>query len=152
MTTRKDVKSQILTAFALASTSLTAGGSGDATAVTGATIDLTALTRRASSVSFEIPCRAVLAAGKKLTVQAKIQYSSDGTNWNDLAAYATVLTLLDSGSGSTMTGVARIGCDLLQDGYNYVRVLATPDLDASSTDTAVMGAGTAVFYSAEQIP
>ena len=111
--TVRDVKSSLLAVFAMASTSLTAGGSGDATEVVGSTINLQTLAKRPSSVVFDIPCRAVLAAGKKLTVVGRIQESVDGSTWTNASGTdATLLTLLDSGSGSTMTGVARIGIDL----------------------------------------
>ena len=144
--TVRDVKSSLLAVFAMASTSLTAGGSGDATEVVGSTINLQTLAKRPSSVVFDIPCRAVLAAGKKLTVVGRIQESVDGSTWTNASGTdATLLTLLDSGSGSTMTGVARIGIDLQRKNCNYVRVRATPDLDAANTDTAVMGAGVANF-------
>ena len=152
MSAVKDIKSQLLAVFALASTSLTAGGSGDNTEVVGSTINLGTLAKRPTSVVFDIPCRAVLAAGKKLTVVGRIQESVDGSTWTNVANDATLLTLLDSGSGSTLTGVARIGLDLQRINCNYVRVRATPDLDAANTDTAVMGAGVANFSGLDSDP
>ncbi len=144
--TARDIKSALLAIFALQSTSVTAGGSGDATEIVGSTINLQTLAKRPASVVFDIPVRAVLAAGKKITVVGRIQESIDGTTWTNATGNdATLLTLLDSGSGSTMTGIARIGLDVIRKNCNYVRVRCTPDMDAANTDTAVVGAGTANF-------
>lgn len=148
----RDLKAATIAVFALTSTSITAGGGGDATAINGATIALGTLGKRASSVMFCIPCRAVLAAGKKLTVQGKIQESADGSTWTDVASNATILTLLDSGSGSTMTGMAVMGLDVVRENTTHIRIVVTPDLDASGTDTAVIGTGTAVFGGLDVVP
>lgn len=136
----RDIKAETLKVFALTSTSLTAGGGGDNTEITGATIDRQSYTK-AESAEFILPCRAVLAAGKKLTVTGLVEDSANGSSWATYLASATLLTLLDSGSGSTLTGVARMGIDL-NGARRYIRCKATPDLDASGTDTAVVGAGT----------
>lgn len=148
----KNLRRFFTTVFALTSTNATAGGSGDNTLITGATINLASQTRRVASVDFEIPCRAVLAATATLTVIGQIETSPDGTTWTALATNVTLLTLTGGAGGSTETGVARIGCDVLQNNYAYVRVKVTPDLSAANTDTAVIGAGVAVLASSDQQP
>jgi hypothetical protein len=152
MSHAKDVKSSLLAVFAMASTALTAGGSGDATEVIGSTIDIAALAKRPTSVVFDIPCRAVLGATQTLVVVGRIQESIDGTTWTNVAADATLLTLTGGSGGTTETGVARIGVDLIRANCNYVRVRATPDLNRANTDTAVMGAGVAEFGGLESDP
>ncbi len=141
----KDIRSKLLAVFALASTNVTAGGSGDATEIVGATINLQTLQTRPGSVVFDVPCRAVLGATQTLVVQGKIQESADGTTWVDVAANTTLLTLTGGSGGTTETGVARIGLDLQRANCNYIRLRVTPDLNRANTDTAVIGAGVAEF-------
>ncbi len=152
MSNFKNLRKLYMAVFALTSTSVTAGGTGDATEITGATINLANLSRRASSVEFEIPVRAVLAATKKIDVVGKIEVSADGSTWTALANNVNLLTLTGATGGSTETGIARIGCDLIQNGVNYVRVKVTPDCDAANTDTAVVGGGVAILASNDQQP
>ena len=138
-------------AFALTPTSATAGGSGDNTAANGKSIDVTGFEAgRVESVAFLIGATATLAATKTLTVTAKIQTSDDGSTWTDAKAAATVLALTGATGGSTETGVGKIGVSLEYCG-KYVRVVATPDLSASGTDTASIF-GTAIFGGAYKKP
>jgi len=139
----KNLRKYFNSVFALTSTAVTAGGSGDATEITGATITLATQSRRVASVEFEIPVRAVLAATATITIVGKIETSPDNSTWTALAGGA---------GGSTETGVARIGCDLLQNNYQYVRVKVTPDMSAANTDTAVVGAGVVILASSDQQP
>ena len=138
----KDIKGATLSKFCLAGT-LTAAGTGDATLITGDSINIGALAARPASVVFEIAGRAVLAATKTLVIAALVEGSVDGSTWTTLIASSTVLTLT-SASGSTEVGVGRIGVDLIQADLNYIRLKATPDLNASGTDTAIVAA-VAVF-------
>lgn len=129
--------------YAFDNISATAGGSGDATAVNGRSLDVTTLAAgKAESVAFLIAVKATLAATKTLTVAAKIQKSSDGTNWTDVAT-ATVLTLTGATGGSTEYGTGKIGVSL-EYCAQYVRVVVTPDLSNTATDTAQLS-GVAVF-------
>jgi hypothetical protein len=148
----KNLRSFTMEVFALVSTAVTAGGSGDATEIVGPAIVLSNLSRRASSVEFAIPVRAVLGATQTCVVVGKIETSPDGSTWTELAANATLLTLTGGSGGTTETGVARIGCDLIQSDFQQVRVKVTPDLNRANTDTAVVGAGVAVFASSDQQP
>jgi hypothetical protein len=148
----KDVRSSLLAVFAMASTSLTAGGSGDNTEVVGSSINIATLPKRPHSVVFDIPCRAVLGATQTLIVAGKIEQSVDGSTWTDVTASATLLTLTGGSGGTTEVGVARVGCDLIRVNCNFIRVRATPDLNRANTDTAVMGAGVAEFGGLEEEP
>lgn len=148
----KNLRSFFSAVFALASTAVTAGGSGDATEIVGATIDLAAQPRRVSSVEFEIPVRAVLGATQTCIVQGKIETSPDNSTWTAIASNVTLLTLTGGSGGTTEVGVARIGCDLIQSDYQYVRVKVTPDLNRANTDTAVVGGGVAILASSDQQP
>lgn len=139
----KDLKGRTISRAA-AGGRLVAGGTGDNTEITGATINLMTLDARPTSVVFEVFGRSVLAAAATLVIAAEIEYSADGSNWSDLVASATVLTLTGGGGGSTELGVGRIGVDLIQANVNYIRIKMTPNLSAANTDTAEVSA-VAVF-------
>lgn len=145
----RDLAGEIKTHYAAAATSATAGGAGDATAVNGTGIDTTALGTKYESVAFALAATATLAATKTLTLTAKIQDSSDNSTFADLVSVATVLTLTGATGGSTETGSAVVGVGLDQ-ARQYVRVVFTPDLSASSTDTAEIVA-VALFGRAAQV-
>ena len=134
----KDLKAETLVAHALAFTSATAAGTGDATEVNGVTLDTNALSSRANSVLFIVDAVAALTADKTLIVTANLQDSADGTNWTDITTPAAILTLTASGSG-----VGTLGYDL-STARRYVRIQATPDLSHTGTDTATIS-GVAVF-------
>ena len=146
----RDIKAETYPKYALPYTAVTAGAGGDGAEITGATINLL-LVPKAESVVFEIPCKAVLAATKTLVVAGKIQDSANGSSWADLVASATLLSLLGGGGGTTEYGVARVGVDLNR-ARQYVRVMATPDLSATGTDTAEIGAGTAELGGLQERP
>lgn len=137
--------------YALASTSATAGGSGDATEVNGATINTAALTARPNGVVFFVPVTATLAQAETITLTANLQDSADGSTWADITTPAVLLTLTGGSGGSTETGCVKLGFDVSR-ARQYLRVQATPNLSAANTDTAVMGAGTAVFTGLDTAP
>lgn len=139
----KDLKGRTISAAA-AGGRLVAGGTGDNTEITGATINLASLAARPASVVFEVFGRGVLAAAATLVIAAELEYSADGSTWADLVASATVLTLTGGGGGSTELGVGRIGVDLVKENVNYIRIKMTPNLSAANTDTAEVSA-VAVF-------
>lgn len=147
-----DIGARLLAKYASASTSVTAGGSGDAALITGASIDLTTLASRPNSVSFMAAVTATLTEAATLTVTGSIEVSADGTNFYALVATKTILTLTGGTGGSTETGVAKIDAyDLARNvptvgtPIRYVRVKLTPDASATKTDTAVVGAAVGVF-------
>jgi hypothetical protein len=142
----KDLKGQTLAFFAgVASAAITAAATGDNTQIVGDTIDLTALDARPSSVVFDIPVRATLAEDKTCIVTGLIEKSADGATWATLLASTTLLTLTGDTGGSTEKGVARLGADLIESDCNYIRFKATPDLNASGTDTMTIGGVVATF-------
>ena len=145
----RDLKAHTAAVFASTSTAVTAAGSGDATEITGASIDRL-LYEKAESVVFCVPVRAVLAAAKAITINGLIEDSADGSSWATFLATALLLTLTDSGSGSTLTGVARVGSQI-NTARRYIRLKCTPDMTATATDTAVVGAGVAIFGGLNQL-
>jgi len=146
----RDIKSEIRSVFALTSTSVTAGGSGDNTEVDGASLNKATIGFKAESVVFEVRVRAPLGAPETCIVTANLQDSANGSSWADITTPAVVLTLTGPGGGGTVTGVARLGYDLNK-ARQYIRIQATPDCSRANTDTAVMGAGVAIFGGLQQI-
>jgi hypothetical protein len=134
-----DTAATIHVVNALNATAATAGGDGDETAANGATIDLAGLGSRFNGAAFAVRANATLAESETLTLAAKIEDSADGSNWADLVASASVLTLTGGAGGSTEAGIGVVGVDL-RSADRYIRVVATPDLSASGTDTASVDA------------
>lgn len=151
----KDVASLLEPALASAFTSVTAGGTGDNTAVTGTTLDRFALGGGSLplTVEFVLAWTATLAANKSLTFKnLKVEQSSDGSNW-DSTAYATFTdpgAVATSAGGGTVTGVTKVGLDI-KGAKRYIRFDWTPDLTASGTDTATVVA-MAVLAGFDRLP
>lgn len=146
----RDVNNLTRGVYALASTALTAAGSGDATTVNGSAIDT--MEYKAESISFEIPCAAVLSEDKTLTVKLTVEHSSTpNSGFAAIVAEATALTLTGEAGGSSEVGVARaaVATNLC---LRYVRVTALPDLSHTGTDTATMGAGVAILGGLQEVP
>lgn len=124
--------------YAAAGVDVTAGGTGDNTEVDGAWIDR----RGFNSLKVVIPYTATLAATKTLSIAANLQdaSASDGTGAADYGtALAATVQATGATGGSTETGVVELdydvsGCD------RYVRIQFTPNLSATGTDVAEMGA------------
>lgn len=107
----RDFASEFEAKCALDSTNATAGGSGDATAANGVTLDQQGLATRYQSMAFVINAKAALTATKGITVAAKVQDSDNGSDWEDLVASTTVIDL-ESEAGGTVRGTGKVGVDL----------------------------------------
>lgn len=142
----KDIQAETLSRFARAATVvITAAGAGDATELVGTSLDVRLLPHRPSSVVFEIPVTATLGAAQTCIVTGLIEKSVNGSDWLVMRATATLLTLTGGSGGTTETGVARVGADLIESNANFIRFKATPDLNRAGTDTMQVGAAVAVF-------
>lgn len=131
----RDYGSELTPLYAGDVVAATAGGSGDATAAPGDSIDLTTLADRFEWIGFAISTKAVLAATRTLSLAAKIETSADNSTWQDIVSSSVVITSTGAGGGSTEKGAAIVGASL-EYALRYVRVNVTPDLSASGTDTA----------------
>lgn len=153
----KDLLSITFARIASAITSLTAGGAGDNTAVTGLALDLQTLGRPQSLV-LEWTFQAVLAAAATLQIKTLvIEDSADNSAWAtyvppkpDAALAAPGVVATGPGGGGTVRGVSRIGVNLTA-ARRYVRFTWTPDLSAANTDTAIVVA-TATFAGTDRVP
>lgn len=114
-----------------------AAGSGDATSVTGTTIDREGFSTGSISKSaeFGVLFSATLASGATLSLGYAIQDSADSSSWSDIqtATYAVVAT--GPSGGGVVSGCFDIAADL-SNARRYVRINYNPDLSAAGTDTA----------------
>lgn len=126
--------------------SATAGGSGNATTVTGYTIDRMKI--GASGSTGSMPLSALVAvlfgttlqSGKTLSVSFDVQDSPDGTNFSDYQTAASAVVATGPSGGGAVTGQAELQVSLTS-ARRYVRLLFVPTLSATGTDTAtVIGA------------
>jgi hypothetical protein len=125
--------------------SITAGGTGDNTALTGASIDR----RGYGSANFVIAYKTTLAASETLSFAAEYQESSDGSNW-DTATALQAATVAKTGAVTAGHGVVEFDVNL-EGKKRYIRFNFTPNLSASGTDTAVVY-GTAILGGADVLP
>jgi len=152
MTTQiRNIGALISVARAAANTAVTAGGSGDNTAVTGAIIDRMAIGNPQSAV-LGIPYTATLAEGETLSIGYTVQEGNED-NLSDAATLQTadaVVVATGPTDGGTVTGVFEVDVSMAGAGQ-YVRANFTPDLSASGTDTAALSA-VLVFGGADRLP
>ena len=147
----KNIGDKIKVVRAGANTAVTAGGAGDAAAVTGVIIDRAALGWPQSGV-VAIPFTATLGATETLSVAATVQHG-DNDGLSDAGTFATrangVVATGPSGGG-TVTGTVELDVNF-SGAKRYVRVNYTPDLSRANTDTAALSAVVA-FGGAIRVP
>lgn len=121
---------------------LTAAGSGDATTVTGVTIDRLAFGgSMPGSAELAVLFAATLASGATLSVTFDLQDSADNSNFSDYGTTAALVAATGPSGGGTVKGQITQGFSLMG-ARRYVRLLFLPDLSATGTDTAVaIGSG-----------
>lgn len=114
----------------------TAAGAGDATSITGITIDREGFSSGSlpNSALVGVVYEATLGSGKTLSVGYAVQDSADGATWADYqtATYTVVATGVSGG------GVAKGQFNVqvnLSSARRYVRFNYNPDLSATGTDT-----------------
>ena len=135
------IDSNLQPAGSIVNTAVTAGGTGDTTAINGATIDRVTLGERFSSAMLVISARATMASGETLKVTAKFQDSandSDWTDYGDALALTTIVTAI-GGAATAKAGHLKLGVDLTS-ARRYVRGVVQPDLSRAGTDTATIAA------------
>lgn len=122
------------------SASATAGGTGDATLVTGLAIDRVALGSPLSA-SFLVRYKAALAAAATLSLSYSVETAIDSAFTAPVVLATGASSVVDTGAsgGSTQRGVVRIPVDFAG-ALQYVRLKFTPDLSAANTDTAELSA------------
>ena len=150
-TSIRSIGDEVTVVRAVANTSLTAGGGGDNSAVTGVIIDRAVIGWPQSAV-VALPFTATLAATATLSLTPTVQ-SGNASNLSDaasLAAPGATVVATGPAGGGTVTGCHEINVSLAGAG-RYVRVNVTPDLSAANTDTAAIS-GVVVFGGANRLP
>lgn len=114
----------------------TAGGTGDATEVSGAYVNRDGF----ESAKMIIAYKAVLAQAATLSLAANIQDATDGSgtgvaDFGDALANAVIAT--GETGGSTEEGVVEIDVDLNM-ANKFIRSQVTPNLSAANTDTCTI--------------
>jgi hypothetical protein len=124
--------------YASAAAAATAGGTGDATTTTGATIDRAGLSNGSlpASALFSTIYDATLASGATMTIALAVQDSADGSTWADYQTAAAVTVGTGPSGGGAVKGALNTQVDL-GSARRYVRLNTKPDLSAANTDTAV---------------
>ena len=132
---------------------VTAAGTGDATKVTGDTVDrkVSGGSALADSLVLVTAYLAALADTKTLSFAIELQESSDDSSW-DTAEVVIAATVVATGTtgGTNETGV-NVQNISLRSRKRYIRFNLTPDLSATATDTALFTAS-AVLGGYEQLP
>ncbi len=169
----RDLANITIPAPASAYVAVTAGGSGDNTAVTGLTIDRMALTPYGAGatvsnalptgVVFELFYQCTLGAAATISIKnAKVEDSADGSTWATVYDQTGVsgpippdwpiAGVVDTGAagGSTQHGVVAFGT-AIKNCRRYVRFDWTPDMSAANTDTGSF-AVVAVLSGLDEVP
>lgn len=134
----KNIGSKIEVVRAAANTAATAGGTGDATEVTGVTLDRAALGWPQSGV-VAIPYTATLGATETLSLAIEIEHD-DASNMSTASTFATrasAVVATGPAGGGTVTGTLEFDLSLAG-AKRYIRANFTPDLSADDTDTAAL--------------
>ena len=115
---------------------ITAGGTGDAAAITGTTIDT--LAYRGDAMLLIVSANAKLADTKTLSVAATLQESSDGTNWDSAETLYAATVIATGATPTTWYDEVKATHVELKHRKRYIRFNVTPDLSNTGTDTATI--------------
>lgn len=136
MVLNRDVEALIVLKRLSAAASATAGGAGNNTAVTGAVIDRAQWAQGLPlSLDAIIAFEATLAATKTLSLAWTLNDSADGVNFAAYASGSAAVVATGPTGGATVVGEYKISASL-SSARRYLRLDFTPNLSATSTDTA----------------
>lgn len=133
-------------AAAIDNLAITAATGQDNVAQTGLAVDRSLL-GFPSNGAVSLCGKAVLAANKKLTIKSVSLITSAASNMGSpttLQTWADADVDVDSGAGSTTYWQKEYALGNLGGALQYIQFLYTPDLNATSTDTATI-AGMYIF-------
>ena len=113
----------------------TAAGSGDATTVTGLTIDRIGFSNGSMPRSAEIGVvyEATMTSGKTLSIGYAAQHSTNGSTWLDYQTAAPVV-VATAGATTVFKSSFNVAVDL-NSAHRYIRFNYGPDLSATQLDT-----------------
>jgi len=130
----------------------TAAGAGDATTITGITIDRAAFPQGSLPLAaeFSLLYEATLASGKTLAVGYAVQDSADGATFTDYQTATYVVAATGPNGGGAVGGEFSVAVNL-SSARRYVRFNANPDLNNTATDTGVYRA-VGLFAGFDRLP
>jgi hypothetical protein len=115
----------------------TAASTGDATTVTGISIDRVGYFATGSlpqSAEIGVIYEATVTSSKTVSFGYAVQHSTDNSNWTDYQTATYVVVATGTTGGSTFKGEFNVAVNL-HNAYRYVRFNYNPDLSATGTDT-----------------
>ncbi len=137
----RDIGEEVLVKNAILVTTVTAGGTGDATEIDGITIDRQALGSMYESCKLVISGNGNVTSALLLTILGNIQDSPDDSTWTDFGTAKTVETVITGASGgSTQSSFETFLDNDLRDADRYIRCQVTPNLTDTDDDTALIAA------------
>jgi len=125
-----DTGAKLLTKYQGIAT-LTAGGTGDDTAITGASV----LAQNYNSGKLVVTFTATLAEGKTLDLDVNFYHSDDNSSFTTVTVAEAVVVATGGTGGSTVTGTYEYDFNREKIG-RYIKCTVTPNLNATGTDTA----------------
>ena len=134
---QRNVGALVTVQRATAAIAATAGSTGDATAVTGVTIDRLAFNMPMSLVATSVG-EATLASGATLSVLTNIKHSADDSTYTSLTSEASTVVVTGKSGGSVASGFSHAVAVDLSSAKRYVKICPTPTHSATGTDTSVM--------------
>ena len=133
----RDIESLVTVKRLSAASSAVAAGAGDATTVTGVTIDRAGFSPSLPlSVAAAVLYEATLASGKTLGIGYAWQDSADASTWADYQTATTAVVATGPSGGGAVAGEFKIPANLTS-ARRYVRLNFFPHLSATGTDTSV---------------
>lgn len=140
----KNMGAYVTQAIAFAPAAYTSGAGNDGDPVAGTTFDRNSYVSQLLSAKLVLSASATLSASETLKLEAKIEDSANGSDWDD---YQTLEDATLSETGALVKGF-----DVqLSGARRYIRVNLTATLSKGSDDTAVV-AGVFVFGGATELP
>jgi hypothetical protein len=114
----------------------TAGGTGDATTITGLTIDREGFGNGTPPMSalMGVIFEATLASGKTLSIGYAVQDSADATNFSDYQTATYAVASTGGSGGTTNKGQFNVQVNLTS-ARRYIRFNYNPKCSATGTDT-----------------
>lgn len=130
-----DIGSYLNVAPGVASTAQTAGATS---AANGKTFDRLAQADRGHSVMIVGSMQATVASGKTAALTLKLQDSANDSDWTDFGTASAAIPTHDAAGGaiSNVANTVKHSVDLAS-ARRYIRMVATPTLSATATDTCV---------------
>jgi len=125
-----DIGAKLITVYQGIGTAV-AGGTGDDTAITGASV----LAQNYNSGKLIVTYTTTLADGKTLDLDVLFYHSDDNSSFTTVTVETAKVVATGTTGGSTHTGVYEYDFNREKIG-RYIKCTVTPNLNATSADTA----------------